>query len=313
MGYTGRCGNCEKFKQECVFTPVSSQQAFVPLTALHAATAGLPLNEGTQLYGAHGQPIPRETLGGSQHMFHPPTSSSFSFEPQRPYQNPPNFPSTSRSPYDHNATLPSPQRPYRGPQSFHSTSRSPHDQNASLPSPTGSLESDTQKRKRDEDEQHHGRMPPRSSNHYGQHHSSVSQSSYSQNQEYRQENTVPYRPRRVSPSPNNSSLYHTQVPDGHYQSSQMSPYGAEHHPLPQRSLGLTSSSQIPSAGFASSSQGSDDKVAALPLTSRPSDERPSDEINTSRRQDPMAISNFVAPDNESTSDTFGRLDRDRRS
>ncbi|PWY75880.1 hypothetical protein BO83DRAFT_387878 [Aspergillus eucalypticola CBS 122712] len=61
----GRCTNCIRFNQECMFTPVSSQaQAFVPA---HAAYPHLrnPQNQGrgpppagVMLYGAHGQPLP---------------------------------------------------------------------------------------------------------------------------------------------------------------------------------------------------------------------------------------------------------------
>jgi hypothetical protein len=49
----GRCANCMRFNQECVFTPVSSQaQAFVPA---HAVLGG---RGHQQLYGPHGQPLP---------------------------------------------------------------------------------------------------------------------------------------------------------------------------------------------------------------------------------------------------------------
>ncbi|KAJ5787788.1 C6 transcription factor [Penicillium paradoxum] len=61
----GRCSNCVRFNQDCMFTPVSSQtQAFVP-----AHTAYPHLRPGQNgpgpgrggppvLYGAHGQPLP---------------------------------------------------------------------------------------------------------------------------------------------------------------------------------------------------------------------------------------------------------------
>lgn len=49
--HDGRCANCLRFNQECIFTPVTSgTQAFVPA---HAAMRG-----GGPLYGPHGQPLP---------------------------------------------------------------------------------------------------------------------------------------------------------------------------------------------------------------------------------------------------------------
>ncbi|CAK4031511.1 hypothetical protein DOTSEDRAFT_68063 [Lecanosticta acicola] len=54
----GRCTNCQRFSQECVFTPVSSQtQAFVPAHTVWRGQGGPPPN--TQLYGAYGQPLPQ--------------------------------------------------------------------------------------------------------------------------------------------------------------------------------------------------------------------------------------------------------------
>ncbi|BDD61567.1 hypothetical protein MAP00_006607 [Monascus purpureus] len=57
----GRCNNCIRFNQECMFTPVSSQaQAFVPAHAAypHLRNAQNPGRAGVVLYGAHGQPLP---------------------------------------------------------------------------------------------------------------------------------------------------------------------------------------------------------------------------------------------------------------
>ncbi|KAI9811400.1 MAG: hypothetical protein M1826_003190 [Phylliscum demangeonii] len=65
----GRCTNCQRFNQECIFTPVSSQaQAFVPAhTAYpHLRTSGVVPTRGGRavyppnapvIYGAHGQPL----------------------------------------------------------------------------------------------------------------------------------------------------------------------------------------------------------------------------------------------------------------
>ncbi|CAG7927413.1 unnamed protein product [Penicillium olsonii] len=60
----GRCSNCVRFNQDCMFTPVSSQtQAFVPAhTAYPHLRPGQngPPGRGAPpvLYGAHGQPLP---------------------------------------------------------------------------------------------------------------------------------------------------------------------------------------------------------------------------------------------------------------
>ncbi|KAK5807378.1 hypothetical protein VI817_001636 [Penicillium citrinum] len=60
----GRCTNCIRFNQECMFTPVSSQaQAFVPAQVAYPhlrnqQAAGRGSNPGMTLYGAHGQPLP---------------------------------------------------------------------------------------------------------------------------------------------------------------------------------------------------------------------------------------------------------------
>ncbi|KAI1004390.1 hypothetical protein K3495_g3826 [Podosphaera aphanis] len=63
----GRCINCQRFQQECIFTPVSSQaQAFVPAHAVYPAMRNIGPDgrprllypQGAPLYGAHGQPLP---------------------------------------------------------------------------------------------------------------------------------------------------------------------------------------------------------------------------------------------------------------
>ncbi|KAF2135557.1 uncharacterized protein K452DRAFT_165701 [Aplosporella prunicola CBS 121167] len=50
----GRCTNCVRFSQECIFTPVSAQtQAFVPAHTVWRGGGAPP-----PLYGAYGQPLP---------------------------------------------------------------------------------------------------------------------------------------------------------------------------------------------------------------------------------------------------------------
>ncbi|KAL2830222.1 hypothetical protein BDW59DRAFT_141264 [Aspergillus cavernicola] len=76
----GRCSNCIRFNQPCMFTPVSSQaQAFVPAHAAYPHmrnTQGQGRNGGEPivLYGAHGQPLPpqQQPQAGSETTLPPP-------------------------------------------------------------------------------------------------------------------------------------------------------------------------------------------------------------------------------------------------
>ncbi|OJJ85224.1 Zn(II)2Cys6 transcription factor domain-containing protein [Aspergillus glaucus CBS 516.65] len=81
----GRCSNCIRFNQECMFTPVSSQaQAFVPAHAAYphlrnTQSQGRP--GGVMLYGAHGQPLPPQQQPGTdlpppQGMYHQPYAAA---------------------------------------------------------------------------------------------------------------------------------------------------------------------------------------------------------------------------------------------
>ncbi|KXT02508.1 hypothetical protein AC578_4195 [Pseudocercospora eumusae] len=88
----GRCTNCVRFSQECVFTPVSAQtQAFVPA---HTVYRGQNPPPNTQLYGAYGQPlhnnrdpyVPQQ--GGQQQQpgqYPPPPQG---YQQQQMYQQP---------------------------------------------------------------------------------------------------------------------------------------------------------------------------------------------------------------------------------
>ncbi|TAQ84660.1 hypothetical protein B7494_g7017 [Chlorociboria aeruginascens] len=98
----GRCSNCQRFQQDCIFTPVSSQaQAFVPAHAVYPGMRNMAVGpdgrprpmfpQNTQLYGAHGQPlgsIPVQVnaQGGSPYNDYAvpsPTSSYNSFSEDR--------------------------------------------------------------------------------------------------------------------------------------------------------------------------------------------------------------------------------------
>ncbi|KAA8569443.1 hypothetical protein MFRU_004g02220 [Monilinia fructicola] len=317
-GSAGRCSNCERFKQDCIFTPVSSQQAFVPIQAVYAANGGNTLGPNTQLYGAHGQPLPmNSSAGGSNHMFQPPQSS---FEPQLPPHPQPLHPQPQQLPQP-----PQPPHPPHPPHSLNlpSMSRSPYDQNTTLPSPTGSL--DSQRHKRPTDEQHYGRLPPpapgssstyqREENFMG-HRSIVEDERYrstlppppshAQNYGYqRGENNVTHRPiedsRQMSAqlapaysneapqtfySPNgSSSSLHSQRPTGNFP--------LPHLPPSPRGFGRSLSSQTPPAGTSSGGRQNTTTTAV-------------------QRPDPMAISNFVANDRDIDQGMLGRLSQSRR-
>ncbi|KAL5341485.1 hypothetical protein BJX70DRAFT_52801 [Aspergillus crustosus] len=100
----GRCSNCIRFNQQCMFTPVSSQaQAFVPAHAAypHMRNQGRNGGEPVVLYGAHGQPLPpqQQPQAGPESTLPPPQGMY-----QHPYGSAP--PPLASMPQDH--------RPRRG-------------------------------------------------------------------------------------------------------------------------------------------------------------------------------------------------------
>ncbi len=96
----GRCTNCQRFQQECIFTPVSSQaQAFVPAhTAYpHLRNSGaMPPRQGGRaiypqqgqpaIYGAHGQPL-GPPMGHDPN--YPPPPHGYPMPPHGAYQGAP--------------------------------------------------------------------------------------------------------------------------------------------------------------------------------------------------------------------------------
>ncbi|KEF50982.1 uncharacterized protein A1O9_12959 [Exophiala aquamarina CBS 119918] len=160
----GRCQNCVRFNQQCLFHPVSSQAVFVPASAVYgpgvarAPVAGRsdnhPRQNGEQpyirdgeqpvLYGAHGQPLgPAGPHGQPQYSYLPaPRHSHYPPQPY-PYQAFPYSPAAG-APYDaHGQALPAPydacvglKRPYpdddphkkisHAPQSPHPNVRARH-------------------------------------------------------------------------------------------------------------------------------------------------------------------------------------------
>ncbi|KAF2130841.1 hypothetical protein P153DRAFT_205772 [Dothidotthia symphoricarpi CBS 119687] len=73
----GRCSNCMRFNQDCIFTPVSAQtQAFVP-----AHTVWRGVGQPPPMYGAYGQPLPpanqAEPYGRPQQYLPSPTAGPY--------------------------------------------------------------------------------------------------------------------------------------------------------------------------------------------------------------------------------------------
>lgn len=64
----GKCQNCARMNQECIFQPVSSSSstAFIPVSAV---PGGVP--PGTQLFGAYGQPLAPGTVPPPPHAGYP--------------------------------------------------------------------------------------------------------------------------------------------------------------------------------------------------------------------------------------------------
>ena len=85
----GRCQNCVRFNQQCLFHPVSSQGAFVPASAVYGPGAhGPPFNgrdnrDAPVLYGACGQPLGPVPRDGPLGNYGPPPPG---YAPQT-YQN----------------------------------------------------------------------------------------------------------------------------------------------------------------------------------------------------------------------------------
>ena len=83
----GRCQNCVRFNQQCLFHPVSSQAAFVPASAVYGPNARAPVagqdrsgengyarngDQPPMLYGAHGQPLGPPGPSGQPQYSYPP-------------------------------------------------------------------------------------------------------------------------------------------------------------------------------------------------------------------------------------------------
>ncbi|KAL6153094.1 hypothetical protein ACJBU6_08260 [Exserohilum turcicum] len=91
----GRCSNCMRFNQDCIFTPVSAQtQAFVP-----AHTVWRGVGQPPPMYGAYGQPLPPASHGEPYG------------QPSRPQQYLPS-PTAANPPPTTYSSAPPPAQPY---------------------------------------------------------------------------------------------------------------------------------------------------------------------------------------------------------
>lgn len=115
----GRCSNCMRFNQDCIFTPVSAQtQAFVP-----AHTVWRGVGQPPPMYGAYGQPLPpashAEPYPPRQQQYLPsptgatgpyPAHSAYSPQSGPPYDEAGRDAQSRKRPYaePHTPTLPPP-------------------------------------------------------------------------------------------------------------------------------------------------------------------------------------------------------------
>ncbi|MCJ1443925.1 MAG: hypothetical protein MMC23_004425 [Stictis urceolatum] len=87
----GRCTNCVRFHQECIFTPVSSQaHAFVPAHTAYPHLRNTGRGDGRQvypqgqqpvIYGAHGQPLGPVGAQGHDSTYPPPPGPGQAYAP----------------------------------------------------------------------------------------------------------------------------------------------------------------------------------------------------------------------------------------
>ncbi|KAF2017434.1 hypothetical protein BU24DRAFT_407460 [Aaosphaeria arxii CBS 175.79] len=95
----GRCSNCMRFNQDCIFTPVSAQtQAFVPAHTVWRGVGAPP-----PMYGAYGQPLQPAPHGGDpyaqQQQQQPPPPRGQQYLPS---------PTGASGPYPAHSTYPPP-------------------------------------------------------------------------------------------------------------------------------------------------------------------------------------------------------------
>ncbi|POS86481.1 hypothetical protein EPUL_004068 [Erysiphe pulchra] len=125
----GRCLNCQRFQQECIFTPVSSQaQAFVPAHAVYPSMRNMGIGpdgrprmlyQGAPLYGAHGQPLPPPVIHQASPYDYPIPSPTSSYSPYGADERGAQFaPDPSRARMHHEPHVPTILPPIAGHPSY---------------------------------------------------------------------------------------------------------------------------------------------------------------------------------------------------
>ncbi|TPX23350.1 hypothetical protein DIZ76_012680 [Coccidioides immitis] len=138
--HDGRCSNCVRFNQDCMFTPVSSQtQAFVPAHAAYphlrnvqaAARMGGRPGDGVLLYGAHGQPLPPPQA--------PPVPAAVPHGQENTLPPPVNLYQQPHPSYGRPGPGPTGPPPSLAPAIYHDpvSRKRPHPGEVSLPQPRG--------------------------------------------------------------------------------------------------------------------------------------------------------------------------------
>ncbi len=131
----GKCQNCARMNQECIFQPVSSSSstAFIPVSAV---PGGVP--PGTQLFGSYGEPLPPNPGPSSHH--YPPHPGGPPPPPHGYYAAPGQSPTEPYASYD--------RRSEDGSQSATKRSRDPmeRDDEWRRPPPRGATEEEPRRR-----------------------------------------------------------------------------------------------------------------------------------------------------------------------
>ncbi|KAF2872976.1 hypothetical protein BDV95DRAFT_490109 [Massariosphaeria phaeospora] len=142
----GRCSNCMRFNQDCIFTPVSAQtQAFVP-----AHTVWRGVGQPPPMYGAYGQPLPPQGHAEAYPQQPPPRGQQYLPSPTGPpgpyptqsaYRSPSGslYDEASRDPNSRKRPNDSPHTPTLPPPNPASASQLPHHgarQEYTYPDPT---------------------------------------------------------------------------------------------------------------------------------------------------------------------------------
>ncbi|PHH68127.1 hypothetical protein CDD82_822 [Ophiocordyceps australis] len=156
----GKCQNCARMNQECIFQPVSSSSstAFIPVSAV---PGGVP--PGTQLFGAYGQPLAPNAVQVA-HPYPPPPHHHHHSQQPGPASTGPPPPYYPQPPQQHHAGPPPPQpqpQPQQSaaPQPTHQPTQSPTESYSSYGDENSQVVG-RRRRRTPEDRDDSFRMPP---------------------------------------------------------------------------------------------------------------------------------------------------------